>query len=263
MNSHYFFACGTAKLNFLFAMGKAATLSDFEKGKISAMRDKKHSIREIAQYIKRSKSAVGYYLKSLSRPNTNPKKRGPKFKVVGRLLRRVLRVHSSNPSRTSTSIMNAVDAKVSKATAVRTLKRAKMRYLKKKSRPSWKPHHRSSRLQFAKEYQTWDKSWRRVIFSDEKKFNSDGPDGFHSYWHAMGNEFEHFSKRQNGGPSFMVWGAVGYGGKFPLMECPKKMNAERYVDMLERTDFVDTAMVVGGETFIFQQDNAPVHKVIL
>ena len=38
--------------------------------------------------------------------------------------------------------------------------------------------HKEKRLEYTHQYQTMSaKEWRRVVFSDEKKFNFDGPDG--------------------------------------------------------------------------------------
>uniref|UniRef100_A0A1I7X420 DDE_3 domain-containing protein n=1 Tax=Heterorhabditis bacteriophora TaxID=37862 RepID=A0A1I7X420_HETBA len=46
-----------------------------------------------------------------------------------------------------------------------------------------------------------------MIFGDEKKFNLDGPDGCPSYWRDLRKEPRHFSTRNVGGGSGMIWGA--------------------------------------------------------
>ena len=50
-----------------------------------------------------------------------------------------------------------------------------------------------------------DHIWRR------KKNNLDGPDGFKHYWRDLrGKKKRYFSRRNFGGGSIMVWGAVKY-----------------------------------------------------
>jgi len=44
-----------------------------------------------------------------------------------------------------------------------------------------------------------------VIFSDEKKFNLDEPNGLQYYWHDLRKEKETYFSRQSGGGSVMIW----------------------------------------------------------
>uniref|UniRef100_A0A1I7XCA0 DDE_3 domain-containing protein n=1 Tax=Heterorhabditis bacteriophora TaxID=37862 RepID=A0A1I7XCA0_HETBA len=58
----------------------------------------------------------------------------------------------------------------------------------------------------------WEKiQLLRVIFSDEKKFNLDVPDGCHSYWRDLCKEPWHFSTRNFGGGSLMCNGTSRLG----------------------------------------------------
>ena len=95
----------------------------------------------------------------------------------------------------------------------------------------------------------WKEEWENIIFSDEKKFNLDGPDGFSYYWHDL-------SKKKG---SVMFWGAFSCKGKLPLSNVPSKMNANMFTQILENLlgQYLERYAEM---SFTFQQDNAPVHS---
>lgn len=70
-------------------------------------------------------------------------------------------------------------------------------------KPPLTEKHKMERLLFAEQHVTWEKKWHQVIFSDEKKFNLDGPDGYKCYYHDLRKEEKILSRRQMGGGSVM------------------------------------------------------------
>lgn len=97
-----------------------------------------------------------------------------------------------------------------------------------------------------------------MVFSDEKKLNLDGPDGFQCYWHDLRKEQQLCTKRNFGGGSLMLWAGFSMNGKTHLCKCNGRMNSEKYLAMLEAELITFTDDKMDGD-FVFQQDNASIH----
>ncbi|OXA53531.1 Transposable element Tc3 transposase [Folsomia candida] len=118
--------------------------------------------------------------------------------------------------------------------------------------------HKDARLEFARTHMSWEKEWQKVVFTDEKKFNLDGPDGYSYYWHHLKKQQEIFSKRQAGGGSVMLWGGFGYNGKTELASIPPRTDSLGYQEVL-KANLLREGPKIGGRGWILQQDNASIH----
>ncbi|GBL79908.1 hypothetical protein AVEN_28958-1 [Araneus ventricosus] len=57
-----------------------------------------------------------------------------------------------------------------------------------KKTPKLLKYHREKRLKWAKNVMSWNDEWKPTLFSNEKKFNLDRPDGYKHYWHDLRKE---------------------------------------------------------------------------
>ena len=122
--------------------------------------------------------------------------------------------------------------------------------------------HKLRRLDFARAHVAWELEWSAVIFSDEKKFNLDGPDGLKSYWRDKRAPQKTYVSRHSGGGSVMVWGGISAMGKTSLAVIDGSVNAPRYVELLE--DYLlPFALGEHDDAYVFMQDNAGPHRAHL
>lgn len=140
----------------------------------------------------------------------------------------------------------------------RILKAGGLRIEKMKKKPCISNKNKKRRLDQCNEWINGEYDFDSVVFSDEKRFRLDGPDGNSNYWRDPAKKPLYKVRRQNGGGSVMVWGAIGIKGKSELICIDERVNSQIYQELL-RSHLLPTLRTIGGDTAVFQQDNAPAH----
>jgi len=237
-------------------MPKKSQLNEYEKGRIDTLVEFIDSKRKIASIIGRLPFVVLNYLNNKENYGKN-RTGGPKQLLSLRDKRHIIN-YASNKVISLVQIKDDLNLNVSIPTIWRVLnENPNIKHMKIKSKPVLKPHHKLARLEFAKHHMSWTKEWQNVIFSDEKKFNLDGPDGFHSYWHDLRKEVKVFSKRNFGGGSLMVWAGFGFNGMTNIAFTSHKMKSSDYINLLGM-HLLPFGRRIGGKNWVLQQDNAPI-----
>ncbi|GBO10418.1 hypothetical protein AVEN_91413-1 [Araneus ventricosus] len=108
--------------------------------------------------------------------------------------------------------------------------------------------HISKRLQCARYHMSYGHKWMAVLFSDEKKWKLDGPDGNIKYWHDLRKEPRSFFSRQSGGGSVMVWTSFIFNGQVGLTFLDGRQNSPKYIETLEN-HLMSFAENIGGRNW--------------
>ncbi|POM75510.1 Putative retroelement [Phytophthora palmivora] len=238
-------------------MPKGAVFTKIECGQILALHDSGWSLQRIATKVKRSKTCVYQFLKDPEGYNTAQRPGRPP-KLTEKATRRLLRaVHTGKFSSSQLKENHELPISARRVCGIfhGTLT---LKHKKRKKAPVMKPHHKVDRMKWVYTRARWTEIWKTVIFSDEKKFNLDGPDGFQYYWHDLRTEEEVYSKRHSGGGSVMVWGAFSSRGKTRLAIVSGTRNSIKYAKTLE-TYLVPFIELNHPRACIFQQDNCSIH----
>ena len=213
-------------------MPRGEKLTEFEKGQILALHHLKKSNISIAKHIKRSEYVVKTFLKVPQQYGTKRRPERPKILQQRDLTR--LNREASKGKLSVQELKNDLELSVSVRRVRQILhSNPNLAYKKRKGKPKLTLQHKNKRMDFARQKVTWSEQWSRTVFSDEKKFNLDDPDGFQYYWSDLRKDEQIFSRRQNGGGSVMVWGAFCERGKSDLALLNGRQTAQNYIQTLE------------------------------
>ncbi|UYV64656.1 hypothetical protein LAZ67_3001551 [Cordylochernes scorpioides] len=122
------------------------------------------------------------------------------------------------------------------------------------------PPNRRQRLEWCRARSTWMTEWHRVVFSDESRFCLSSDSRHVRVWRRRGERSNPAAivvrptVRQRG---IMVWGAIAYDSRSPLLRIQGTMTAQRYVDDVLRP--VTLPYLQGVANALYQQDNARPH----
>lgn len=238
-------------------MGRGKRLSAEEIGRIKALHEEGYSNRNIAGRINRSSRVVNNFVRNMENYGKNYRG-GIQTATTERERRNILR-EASNSCCTARKIKQAVQSTASLRTVQRIIKKCahlKRRRLQKK--PVLTQRHKENRLNFARNHMGWTDQWQTVIFTDEKRFCLDGPDGYLYYFHDLRKEEKFVARHHNREAGIMVWGAISSNGVVHLEILNGIQNARKYRDLLLRVKPIINR-TMGGLPWIFQHDHAAIH----
>ncbi|UYV71113.1 hypothetical protein LAZ67_8001784, partial [Cordylochernes scorpioides] len=180
-----------------------------------------------------------------------------------RVDRRILRQAVAAPQATCTAILQHVQDTLDHSISTRTISRRLVANGLHSCRPlrlPLTPPNRRQRLEWCRARSTWMTEWHRVVFSDESRFCLSSDSRRVRVWRRRGERsnpaaiVERPTVRQRG---IMVWGAIAYDSRSPLLRIQGTMTAQRYVDDVLRP--VTLPYLQGVPNAIYQQDNARPH----
>ncbi|UYV80787.1 Transposase [Cordylochernes scorpioides] len=181
-----------------------------------------------------------------------------------RVDRRILRQEVAAPQATCTAILQHVQDTLDHSISTRTISRRLVANGLHSCRPLRRlplsPPNRRQRLEWCRARSTLITEWHRVVFSNESRFCLSSDSRRVRVWRRRGERsnpaaiVERPTVRQRG---IMVWGAIAYDSRSPLLRIQGTMTVQRYVDDVLRP--VTLPYLQGVPKALYQQDNARPH----
>ena len=212
--------------------------------------------KEISKILKVPLRTVYHFLSRRFRRGVGTRRRG-RPPCSARTVRRVITETRKNPHLGVFRISEGLDFRPCPSTVWSILRRNSWRRFEAKRQQRLKQRHLAARRKFGTWFLSNHKDLHRIIWTDEKKFNLDGPNIYGSRWSqsrpTQSGMVDSFGKR-----GVMVHMAFSFDGLFIATRIQGNLDGNRYAHIIEHY-VLPVVREEYGPNFVFQQDNAPVH----
>lgn len=244
-------------------------LQETDRAVIVHLHEQGLGYKAIAKQTEKNISTVRYTIKRYKEDGTltDRSKPGRPRAATTRDDRILVRKSRQDRFKGSTALVKDLKESTGTSIAPRTARRILQKYGLTARTPRRKPMltsvHRKRRLEWAKEHKSWSlEQWSKVIFSDESNFDLQNIAGICQYVRrSVGEAY----KPQCVLPTVkhpltvMIWGCFSARGAGRIHVCEGRMNAEKYLKVMEDKLLKSARDLYKDEEWIFQQDNAPCH----
>ena len=198
---------------------------------------------------------------TINRPRT-----GAPRKISTRAFRMIARKVTKDRNTTRGELQKELEGSgivVTKPTISNALRREGFKSRTARKTPLLKKKHLRDRLKFANDHlHEPDGYWDKIIWSDETKIELFGKNTTRRVWRKDGTAYDPKNTIPTvkfGGGSIMVWGCFTSKGPGALHIIEGKMDATKYVEILNNCLLSSVKALGMGRKWIFQQDNDPKH----
>lgn len=241
-----------------------------QRSEVILLHKRGETIREISEFLKIPKSTVADIIsrKKIYRSIENRRRIGRPSVLTRENKRFLVRAVKKDPFvsgiKLAAELESIVGKPVSRYTVSRALNEDGIMSRTPRDKPFISEQNRHKRLAYAKMYVDQPLSfWKRVLWTDESKFNVRASDGRIRVWRTDGTALQTRNMHgtvKHGGGSVMVWGGMFYAGVATMEFIEGTMFKEDYRDILERNIAKSTKKYRLSSNFIFMHDNDPKHK---
>lgn len=242
-------------------------MSPFERGRAIGLKEAGWSNRRIARHLGRSDATIRRCWQEWVNHGRTERQEGsgrPRA-TTEREDRVIVRSALTAPDASLSTIRRVTGTPVTAMTIDRRLSERGLRSRRPLRRLPLTVAHRQARLQWCRAHSTWNLTdWSRIVFSDESRFELSPDDQRRRVWRRPGQRWDthltvvRHTARQ---PGVMVWGAISFDSRTPLVVIRDTLTARRYVDEILRPVVLPFLSRTPGLTF--QQDNARPHTARL
>lgn len=250
-------------------MPKTRELSEFERGEIIGLWKGGHVERDIVNILDHPKSTIHNIIDKYKTEHqiSNAPRSGRPPKLTERNVRYLVKTVKKDRQQSLDEITEKFNqisiVSVSSSTIKRTLHNEGFYGRAGKRKPLVSEVNRKKRLEWCRTRKDWESEWDTIIWSDESRFLLFQNDAHHWVWRRPHEKYDInclIPTVKSGNQGIMVWGCFTKNKIGPLIQVSGRITGSVYINILNNNllPFIDELGT--NLNYIFQDDNAPVHR---